>query len=77
MRRKIEISYNWWNDDGTDIPIEHLGVLEEHAEERINEMRKEGYTEGELCCVVYDENDNEIEYRGWWELSYVSAEETV
>lgn len=74
MNRKIQISYNWWDDENGkgEIPEQHLGQLEEHAEERIISMRREGYTAGELHCTICDNEDNEIEYSGWWEFKYVS-----
>jgi hypothetical protein len=65
MEKKITITYRWWINEGTDeIPTEHHAQLEEAAESRINEMRPDGYTEGEL--------HQEIEgkyYDGYWEMT--------
>ena len=67
LSRTIEIKYNWWDD--TDCYCDYVAEkLEEEAERRILEMRKEGYTSGELN---YYEEKNCIEFRGWWELNYV------
>ena len=65
--RKIQTTFRWWNDDETEINSAHIERLDQHAEERIAEMRKEGYTSGELC-----EEIDGVEYRGWWEFSYIA-----
>lgn len=66
--RKIEIKFNWWCEDDNikDVDFETQDLLEGHAEERIIEMRKEGYTSGKLLQEI-----NNISYRGWWEYNYV------
>lgn len=67
LSRKIEIKYEWWNDtDCHDFSV--IEVLEEEAERRIIEMRKEGFTSGELN---YFDEENMVEFRGFWELNYV------
>ena len=70
LKRKIEMTFNWWNDDDKDVEPDIQEQLENHAEERIIEMRKEGYTSGELNTEIGDET-----YRGWWTFGYVSVEE--
>lgn len=62
----IEIKFKWWCDEIEEIDFEVKDKLEGHAEERIIEMRKEGYTSGELHCEI-----NNVQYRGWWEYSYI------
>ena len=67
LSRKIEIKYNWWDDtECQDNSV--IQELEEEAERRIIEMRKEGYTSGELNH--YNE-ENCIAFSGWWEFNYV------
>jgi len=65
IKRNIKITFNWWNDEKGEIPSNHLSFLEKEAENRIFEMRKEGYTSGELNTKIDD-----IEYSGWWDISY-------
>lgn len=68
MTRKIEIKFNWWNDSikekQADFDVQNQ--LEGEAEERIHQMRAEGYTSGELNSEI-----NGVEYQGWFEISYV------
>ena len=45
-------------------------LLEEHVEERILTMRKEGYTSGELLLEDLDG----VNYRGDWSFSYVDPD---
>lgn len=65
ISREIKITYRWWRNNG--ILQEHIPLLEEHAEERIHRMMKEGYVSGELVESIHDDNDHEVEYSGWWE----------
>lgn len=67
MKRKIEINYNWDLSDYPDLDFETRSQLENHAEERISEMRKEHYTSGEL----HYENDK-VSVSGWWSFSYTN-----
>ena len=62
IERQIITTYRWWRDG--EIDPEHVTDLEEHAMERITDMRKEGYTSGELSCNIDD-----VEYTGWWEMT--------
>jgi len=70
----IKINYHWRSDSGIDIPKKHKEALEEDAHDRIFEMLKEGYVQGELNTSVRygkdivpeeDEADG-LEYSGWW-----------
>jgi hypothetical protein len=74
VESSIHIDYHWNTDSGIDIPEAHKEALEEDAEERIFQMLKEGYNQGELCTTVRfgkdvvpeeDEEDG-LEYSGWW-----------
>ena len=64
LTRKKLITYRWWREDG-EIKPEHVSALEEHADERIAEMLKEGYYSGELN---YHDLEDGVEYQGWWTL---------
>lgn len=55
-----QIIYWWRRDSGLPIPKEHIEFLEEAAERRIHELRKQGYTSGEL---IHDR------YTGWWSIT--------
>lgn len=63
---RVIIDYHFKRDDGKDIPTEHVPQLEKDAMERIHEMMKEGYVQGELFTTVITEDDKEVEYSGWW-----------
>jgi len=61
-------SFEWWRDDDGEVLAEHAERLEEHAQNRIAEMQKEGYVEGELLEELQDSSDNTIAYSGWWRI---------
>ena len=76
MKIKMTIEYNWTCDDGIDIPKKHKEALEEDAQDRIFQMIKEGYNQGELNTSVRfgkdevpeeDEEDG-LSYSGWWSV---------
>ena len=77
MEFKIEIDYHWICDEGIDIPEKHLEALKEDAEERIFEMHKKNYREGELCTIVRygkeivpeEDEDEGLSYSGWWKIN--------
>ena len=78
MEMKITINYHWTCDSGIEIPEAHNQALKEDAEDRIFQMIKEGYWQGELSTSVRygkdivpeeDEEDG-LEYSGWWAVSY-------
>ena len=62
--RNISINYHW-NIENLNLSFETKNILELEAEKRIYEMRKEGYTSGEL---VYELDD--VTITGWWSFSY-------
>ena len=68
ISRKIEIKFNWWCEDKKikKVDFEVENKLEGYAEERIFEMRQEGYTSGELHKEI-----NGVIYQGWYGISYV------
>lgn len=63
LQKEYTTVFRWWNVDGEEIPNEHLFKLNNSAEERIQEMKKDGFIEGEL----HDEID-EVVYQGWWRI---------
>ena len=68
MKKSILINYHYDLSDYNDkISHELREQLEEHAEERILAMRKDGYTSGELCFL---DTNTDIEIFGWWDFSY-------
>jgi hypothetical protein len=75
IERIKQISYRWWREEG-EIKSEHIPALEERADERIAEMLKEGYTNGELndhIRMTDDDPEDGVEYIGWWELHTTST----
>lgn len=66
IQRTITIEYEWGSEHGEQ---EHVASLEDAAEERINQLRAEGYTSGmleeEICSVSTEKT---IFYRGWWRV---------
>ena len=62
LERQIIITYRWWKDDSTELNEDHLEELDIHANERINELINDNYTNRELNTTIDD-----IDYRGWWE----------
>ena len=70
MKKEIIITYEWWNDDRTEIPVKHHEPLEEDAEERISAMVAEGYTSGELHTAIETPHKSggivNYDYTGWW-----------
>jgi hypothetical protein len=71
MKREIKIAYRWWRSDGKAIKPAHVGALEESADDRIREMMKDGYVEGELRDNIHmtdrDPEDG-IDYSGHWKV---------
>ena len=74
MKRRIEITYQWWGKNGEDVKAEHVDILKESALDRIFKMRQNGYVSGELSYrhTPGDDLGNAIEYRGWWKVEYWS-----
>ncbi|NDV63994.1 hypothetical protein D0T60_01855 [Bacteroides sp. 224] len=63
FEREVKIKF-WYNmtDELEKLSFEEIEYLEQQAMSRIVEMIKDGYTSGELCESI-DEN----EFYGWWE----------
>jgi len=80
MKKQIVINYNWNCDQGIEIPEKHNEALIEDAEEKIFEMIKLGYFEGELSTlvrygkdIVPEENEDEgLTYSGYWNVKLYS-----
>ena len=70
ITRTIKISYRWWRDNKKAIIPEHVGALEESAEDKIFEMLEEGFSCGELRDNIHmldKDPEDGIEYNGYWE----------
>lgn len=71
LERSIQITYRWWRNGKLKIKPEHVPALEERADERIAEMRAQGYTSGELSDNIHmtdKDPEDGVEYSGWWEV---------
>lgn len=77
MEEQLLIKYNWTCDKGITIPTGHHEALKEDALNRIFDMIKKDYTQGELSTSVRygkdivpeeDEEDG-LNYSGWWSVS--------
>lgn len=83
MNKKLTIHYKWECNEGIDIPKEHEEALEEDAVNRVFEMMKDGYYNGELHSsvrfgkdIVPDEDESDgLTYSGWWSISRENQEE--
>ena len=60
MKRKLNISYEWWNESGEVNPFDKQS-LESHATNRICTQIKTGFIEGELHAEF-----NGRTYKGYW-----------
>jgi hypothetical protein len=74
MEKQITITFRWWPADGSNkpIPVEHQEALEESANERINKMRSDGFTSGELndnINMLDTDPEDGVAYRGWFEIN--------
>ena len=71
MKKKIEYTFEWWNDaDHGKVEEQHQDKLEKYAEECIIRHRKNGYTEGELYKQFFCIADNQVtKYRGYWSMN--------
>ena len=59
--------YFWNHGDGETIPEEHYDSLEQEADQRINDMVKDGCWEGELICELEEEVSGKMHYySGYW-----------
>jgi len=65
MKHKIEITIEWWENEGQDsIPETHQELLKTAAESHIYKLRKDFYTGGGLHYVA----DDGTQYNGNWEF---------
>lgn len=59
---KSKIEFTWWRTDKKkEIPEDHQEQLKQSARDRINEIQKDGYVEGQLLDTI-----DGVEYQGWW-----------
>lgn len=73
---KTKINYYWECEQVEIIPEKHKEALKEDAVNRIAEMVKEGFSEGELHTTVRygkdivpeEDEDDGLTYSGWWSL---------
>ena len=72
MKYKVEITYEWWDEDGNEVKKEHREALEDAAMSGIKEMMVEGSTAGELQDTMYIDGEYEVNYSGWWSLTTVN-----
>ena len=70
MKRKILISFEWWNaeDRSKDIPSAHEPFLYKEAMDRIDHMKSEGYYNGSLSAELHTMNGDH-KYEGWWNVT--------
>ena len=64
MKKKYAVSFHW---DYSPKKEDAKEQLENDALDRIFEMVKEGYWQGELCTYI-----GKRECRGWWEFKKVT-----
>ena len=64
-KKTIEITFFWNLEDYPNLNLKQVNALQDAAEERIYEQRKEGNTSGELHY-----EDDEISVWGGWSFSY-------
>jgi len=67
------IKLKFWSDDKKEETLikEYRDTLMSNAYEHIWEMRNEGYTSGELCEIIVN-NDKEYDIYGWWEVNTIN-----
>lgn len=68
MERKIRITFRWWNDNKSEIRLDHIDMLEKKAFNIATDKIKEGYKAGEMYAVLEITGSMEhIEYVGYWQ----------
>lgn len=74
MKRRIAIDY-WWKCDALpEIPLELAEALEESAEDRIEDMWRQGKTEGQLFDYVnLDLPEKDTPEDGWYCTGYFTT----
>lgn len=66
-----QIDYYYDTTSLTKMCMGEVMALDEAAEDRANEMVKEGYVSGELNCLITrgeGKREREYEIRGWWSI---------
>ena len=63
-----QIDFYYDTDNIPKLDMTEVATLNEAAEDRANEMVKDGYMSGELCCVITRPSGREYEVRGWWSI---------
>jgi len=63
---------DFWFDrnDGEPIPEEHQRLLTENARKDIGKWISAGWECGTLSDMISDEDNNDVEYDGWWGGSF-------
>lgn len=63
-----QIDFYYDTDQIKNPTPEEIDALNEAAQERAEEMVKEGYVSGELNCLITRPSGREYEVRGWWSI---------
>ena len=63
-----QIDFYYDTDQIKNPTPEEIDTLNEAAQERAEEMVKEGYVSGELNCLITRSRNREYEVRGWWSI---------
>lgn len=71
MKRKITISYEWKQVDGSEVNPDHAEQLHDSALDHIHHMVKDGFVQGQLVEEVLtreeeDAGQDPTNYKGWW-----------
>jgi len=68
MKKKVIITFEWWDENGCDFS-QYNEQLEEEAMDRIIHMMKDGYTSGELNSYLAEDC---IELSGFWSVTWTT-----
>jgi hypothetical protein len=73
IEHKKQITWRWGRSGKWVILPDHVvDELDKLAMNRISEMSEQGFTSGELCATLTDQDSKgheiEVEYTGWWEV---------
>ena len=63
-----QIDFYYDTDNIPKLDMTEVMTLNEAAQERAEEMVKEGYVSGELNCLITRPSGREYEVRGWWSI---------
>lgn len=65
MKKRINITIDWWNDDHELIvPKKNEDTLTIEALTHITNLIHQGFTSGNLTASLYDST-----YSGWWRIN--------